>query len=392
LLSKPMLVSLPITLLLLDFWPLRRFEPLAMEGGWRQALMRLVREKLPLFGLSAVFCGVALWAQSSTGAVQSVQAYPLWVRTLNALDATVGYLQKMVWPTRLAVFYPHPGHDVPVAGALAAGLAIIAVTVLAVRVRRTRPYLAVGWLWYLVTLLPVVGLVQIGSQAMADRYTYVPLLGIFIAIAFLVPDVLSGLGDGARRATLTLLSVSVLVALIPVSYAQVGVWRDPESLFGHAIAVTKDNATAHNSYGYVIRQRGDLEGAIKHFREALRIAPEYLDARYNYAVSLRQKGDLPGAERELKRLLKQYPRHPYAQNDLGDICSSQRRFGEAIGYYKLALRDLPDEAVIHNSLGICLVQTGKVDAAIAEFDRAVKLDPSLVTAQDNLDRARALKE
>jgi Tfp pilus assembly protein PilF len=396
LISKPMLVTLPITLLLLDFWPLGRFEPLAMEGGWRQALIRLAREKAPLFGLSVIFSGIALWAQSSTGAVQSFKDYPFWIRLLNAFDSVAVYLWKMVWPVKLAAFYPHPGENISVVWSVAAGLAILAMSVLAIRLRRRAPYLTIGWLWYVITLLPVLGLVQLGSQAMADRYTYIPLLGVFIAIAYLLPNVLAGLPEAVRRPILGLGSVGILAALFPVCYAQTQVWRTPESLFGHAIAVTKDNATAYNSYGFVAMERGDIEVALKHFRQALKIAPGYLDARYNYATALRSDQDLAGAESEFKRLLRDYPRHPFAQNGLGDIYLDQHRFGDAIRRYRLALRDSgfmnpSQEATVRNSLGIALVQSGRVSEAVEQFGRAVQLDPSLQTARENLDRARSMQ-
>lgn len=388
LMSKPMLVTLPIVLLLMDIWPLRRYEPMAMEAGARTAFLRLIVEKIPLFALAAIFSGLALWAQSSTGAVQSFEEYPIWVRVLNAFSATIGYLWKMVWPVKLAAFYPHPGTDISIVGSVAAGLGVAALTVFALLVRRGMPYVSVGWLWYLITLLPVIGLVQIGAQSMADRYTYVPLVGIFIAIAWAVPELLSGVWRlGIRRVVLVAVSGLIILALIPVTYKQVGTWRSPQSLYGHAIAVTENNAPAHMNYGCVFQNDGDLETAVKHFRKALRIDPGYLDARFNLGNALYQKQDYANAERELKILIKQYPRHPYAHNRLGDIYVEQFRFDDAIRHYKLALRDMPKTAEIHNMLGVAYAKAGRFKEAAASFRRAIELDPSLITAQDNLDRA-----
>ena len=235
LMAKPMLVSLPIVLLLMDFWPLRR-----MAGKVR--LRNLIIEKLPMLVLAAFSCGLTMWAQATGGAVQSLNDYPVGVRLANAGVAYVGYLAKMVWPRGLAVFYPHPGNTLPtwqVAGSYAL---LTALTALALLWARRRPYLLVGWLWYVISLIPVIGIVQVGAQAMADRYTYVPLIGIFIAVAWLVADLVGaprrvGLVAAAARTGLAVVAVSIIAALAVAAHSQVGHWRDTKTLFRHALRV-----------------------------------------------------------------------------------------------------------------------------------------------------------
>lgn len=357
LLSKPMLVSLPLVLLLLDYWPLGRLR----DGArWQD----LVREKAPFLALAFVSCVVTFWAQRTGGAVGSFETYPLGVRLANAIVAYAGYIAQMFWPVRLAVLYPHPGASLPLWKAAGSAAAMIAVTAAAVRAARTRPYFIVGWLWYLITLVPVIGLVQVGKQPMADRYTYVPLLGLFFIISWGGSEVLLGRdrqavsASLARKAAAGVLAAAVILALIPAAYAQVGVWRDSITLWRHAIAVGADTPLAHNNLATALKDKGFTEDAISEFRTAIQMEPEYADAIFNLATTLGENGQCAEAAVQFRRVLK-------------------------------LSRGLYPEA--HNGLGICLRELGDVRGAIRHFRRALELNPDLRTARDNLDQTLALQ-
>ena len=270
LMAKPTLVTLPFVLLLLDHWPLGR----TAGGGARAAAvgaLPLVREKLPLFALAAAVGAVSAWAQHSAGMVVDLDRLGLGARVGNALVAWVAYLGQSLWPAGLAVIYPHPGAALPAWKPVAAGLCLVALTAAALGLRR-RPALAVGWLWYLGTLLPVIGLVQVGSQAMADRYSYLPLVGLALALAFGLPE-----APSARRAwrrALALAGLAVLASLFAVARLQLRHWRDSEALFRHALAVTAENPIAHAHLGAALLEAGRTAEAIAHYRESIRLRPD----------------------------------------------------------------------------------------------------------------------
>ncbi len=278
LLSKPTVASLPAVLLLLDFWPLGR---IGGAAGWNAARLRqLVREKLPLLALVGGFALVAFAAQRAGGAVAPFDALPFEVRLENALVSSVAYLGKAFWPSGLAVFYPHRGDAIPLWQVAGAVVCAVAVTALSLAARR-RPYLAVGWLWYGVTLLPTLGLVQVGSQAMADRYMYLPLIGLAIAVSWGVADALPAGRRG--RAAACLLAGAVLAALCATTLVQLRHWRDSEALFRHALSVTERNAVAHAHLGAALLGRGELEETLVHYRRAVEIEPSFVRAANNLA-------------------------------------------------------------------------------------------------------------
>ena len=293
LMAKPMLVTVPAVLLLLDFWPLGRFE--------RTRLRTLLLEKVPLL-LLAVCAAVPTWLiQASSSATGLVENLGLDLRVGNALLAYVHYIVHFFWPRGLAVFYPHPGADVSIGWAIAAGLLLLGVSVLVLRSTPRRPYLALGWLWYLGMLVPVIGLVQVGEQAMADRYTYLPMIGLTIAVAWGAPDLLERWRP--RPELVAAATGLVLVTLASLTWVQIGYWRNSVTLFEHALRVTQDNHLAHTNLGVALTERGEHERAIHHYEQALRIKPDYVAAHFNLAVTLVRQDRRAEAIRHYARAL-----------------------------------------------------------------------------------------
>ncbi len=386
LMAKPMLVTLPLAMLLFDYWPLRRVGP-GTAGGWLPIL-----EKLPLLGLSVVSGILTLQAQLRGDAVNTLAALPLDARVANAVVSYVTYLTKMLWPTELAVFYPHPRDTLPLWQVSLSALALAGVTALAWAGARRRPYLAVGWLWYLVTLLPVIGLLQVGAQAMADRYTYLPLVGPFIAIAWGVPDLLQAAASPAalRRRTLALSAVALVAILLLVARAhdQVGYWRDGATLFRHALRVTTDNARAHNGLGMALSRAGELERAVEHFREALRLDPAYPEAHDNLAAGLALQGKTAEAIEHFREALRLRPQDASCHANFGTVLMRRGDLDDAAAEFAEAIRLDPDHGSAHNNLGVLLARRGDVTAAIEHFEEALRIAPDDAGARANLERAR----
>ena len=301
LLAKPMLVTLPVLLLLLDAWPLRR------RGPWSH----LVIEKAPLLAMSIATGVMTIVAQQQAETVGTLAGYPLGVRVANAIVATATYLWKAVWPTGLAVFYPHPGAALAAWTVAASALVLAALTSWTICVRRSRPYLLFGWAWYLVTLAPVVGIVQVGWQARADRYTYIPLIGVFLGVVWAISE-----GFADRPALLSSMATAVLVALGIGAFVQAGYWRDSETLFRRALAVTDDNAVAHSNLGTALLRRNLLNEAQEHFAEAVRINPHFAEAHSNLGVTLGRQGRIDEAILEFRRALELQPDYPDARRNL----------------------------------------------------------------------------
>jgi len=309
LMAKPMLVTLPFTLLLLDFWPLRRF---ALALGSR-ALAGLLREKAPLFAMAAASCVVTLVAQRSGGSLETLEGLRFAERLANAVLAYASYLSKTFWPASLAVFYPHPHAGLLAWSVVGSALLLAGVTALALRLARRAPFVAFGWFWYVGTLLPVIGLVQVGSQSMADRYTYVPLIGLFVAISWGLAEL--GRGRSVRYAVASLAGAS-LVALFVTGRVQVGHWADSVALFEHTLAVTSPNCLAHNDLGIVLFGMGRTDEAIAHFREALRIQPDYAEAHNNLGAALAQTNRVPEALEHFRQAVRLKPGFEEARDNL----------------------------------------------------------------------------
>jgi protein O-mannosyl-transferase len=390
LMSKPMLVTLPFVFLLLDVWPLGRFSFSAGErdgdhaGARATASLRLavalVREKVPLFLLAGCSSAITLLVQSRGGAVKSMETLTLDVRTANALTSYVMYLVKAVWPSGLAVFYPYKT-SIPLwqwCGALAI---LAAVTWLVIRARR-RPYLLVGWLWYLGTLVPVIGLVQVGTQSMADRYTYVPLIGVFVMGVWSVSD-LTGRWAG-RRVALPAAAGAIIIACTVAARAQVTHWQDAWSLWTHALAVTHDNDAAHIAVGAMLGMQGRVDDAVVHFREAVRIAPESSAAHRALGKALTTLGRFDEGVEHLSMAVLRQPTSSEALDDLGTALAENGKPGEAIPRYLEALRLDPNRAATHWRLGLALMAFGRADEAIGHYQESIRLQPEFARAHGDL--------
>ncbi len=285
--AKPMLVTLPFVLLLLDWWPLRRVE-LQFDGATRKRAAGLVVEKAPFLLLSAISIAITVYAQSAGGAVAALEHFPLSARVGNALVSYVAYLEKTVWPVGLSVRYPHPGVALPLWKVLTAVFILLVVTAAAIRWWRSRPYVVVGWFWYLGTLVPVIGLVQVGDQAMADRYTYVPLIGVFVIVAWGARDL------AARRWRVRVaapwLAAAAVIVLSIAAWSQAGYWRDSVTLYEHAASVVDGDPLLHYTLANELRERGRLGEAARHYEDALRFDPNYVAAHTNLGPILAQQG------------------------------------------------------------------------------------------------------
>jgi Flp pilus assembly protein TadD len=403
LMAKPMLVTLPVVLLLLDYWPLKRFEigqsasglpatsqPSTITEKQGAQAFRLLLEKTPLFVLAAVSSVVTFIVQKSGGAVGALEVYPIKIRVANALVSYVSYMVKMIWPQNLAAFYPHPGQSLPIWQAAAAGLLLLLISIAVIRAGRRQPYLAVGWLWYLGTLVPVIGLVQVGAQAMADRYTYVPLIGLFIMAAWGVPELLARYRF--QRTVLATLATILLVTLLLVSKRQVRHWQNSLTLFQHAVEVTADNYVAHDSLGNALAQQGMLDQAIVHYRESLRIKPNLVNAQNNLGVALLQQGEINRAMVQYYEALRLKPDSAETHNNLGVALFTVGQLDQAIGHYLTAIKLDPNFAKAHNNLGNALARKGKLDEAISQYSRALELKSNYPEAHNNLGVALAQRE
>ncbi len=403
LMAKPMLVTLPVVLLLLDYWPLKRFEIGQSASGLPAAsqpstiaekpgaqAFHLLLEKTPLFVLAAVSTFVTFVVQKSGGAVGALEVYPIKIRVANALVSYVSYMVKMIWPQNLAVFYPHPGQSLPMWQAAAAGLLLLLISIAVIRAGRRQPYLPVGWLWYLGTLVPVIGLVQVGAQAMADRYTYVPLIGLFIMAAWGVPELLAKYRF--QRTVLATLATILLVTLTLVSKRQVRHWQNSLTLFQHAVEVTADNYVAHDSLGNALAQQGMLDQATVHYRESLRIKPNLVNTHNNLGVALLQQGEINRAMAQYYQALRLKPDSAETHNNLGVALFTVGQLDQAIGHYLTAIKLDPNFGKAHNNLGNALARKGKLDEAISQYSKALELKANYPEAHNNLGVALAQQE
>ena len=323
LMCKPMLVTLPFVLLLLDWWPLGRMatsdSPHFPSGRLSVPVVsRLVWEKVPLLGMSAMSCAITYLAQAKGGAVPQFEHLPFGSRISNAFVSYVVYLGKTVWPSSLAVFYPHPEFvrlGIPIWQVTGAVVLLGGLTFLAMWQWKHRPYLAVGWLWYLGTLVPVIGLVQVGGQTLADRYTYVPLIGVFIAIAWGVPEALGGWRF--RRQVLAGIGGGLVLAMGISAWNQAGYWRDSITLFTRSLKVTEKNWLVWNSLGVAYDELGQPKQAIACYRESLQISPGYAQAWYNLGLAYENSGQPQQAIAAYRETVRIKPDYPEVWNNLG---------------------------------------------------------------------------
>ena len=414
LMSKPMLVTLPFVLLLLDFWPLERWQkalnpinlPIAGGTGNQQitkkakkqkraaksipgesrsaspTISHLFLEKTPFFIFAIVSSILTIWAQNKGGAVASLQKLPFSERIMNASVSYVAYLGKTFWPVDLAVFYPYQ-HNYPdwqVAGAL---LILLGISGLAIYSVKKAPFFLMGWLWYLGTLVPVSGLVQVGRQAMADRYTYLPAIGIGIMLAWGIPYLLSS--EKMRRIILAPAAAIVLAVLSILTWQQCGYWKNSVELFNHALQVTNNNYLAHTNLGVALAAEGKNEAAVDNYNAAIRINPNHDNAHYNLANLLAKQGKIDEAINHYREAVRINPNYYLAYNNLGINLAKQRNFAEAIYCYRKALQLEPNDPGFYLNLGASLADSGKLQEAIEQFRTAVYLNP------DYDDARRALR-
>jgi tetratricopeptide (TPR) repeat protein len=368
LMAKSMLVSLPLVLLLLDYWPLKRSEP----------PRKLIFEKLPLFVLSAASCAVTLAAQ--WGVIGSSDRIPLELRLSNALVSYIIYLRKMVWPSDLGIQYPYD-RDLSPLVLVVSVLLFIGMTLLAIKLARRAPYLIVGWLWYLVTLIPVIGIVQVGVQPMADRYTYVPLLGPFIIIVWAGWELLRS--KQVRWAAAALTAV-IIIALAWTAYGQVEHWRNSETLFSRALEVNVENAVAHNGLADVLAGQGRTEEAIEHYRQAVRVTPQSNYARRKLAAIHARGGRMEEAIALYREAAKVEPDDAELRIDLATLLAGSGEYDEAASLFEEALQQEQGQAIDHVNYAVALSRQGRIEEAVAAFNEALEIDPELSTAHRGL--------
>ena len=370
LMAKPMLVTLPVILLLLDHWPLDR-----LRSGWRLRL----REKLPLLALSLVSSLITLVAQR--GALRSIELYPLALRVSNALVSYAAYIGQMLWPTHLAFFYPHPRGSTTAWDVALSGLLVALASVGALLARRRAPWLSVGWFWYLVSLSPVIGLIQVGSQGRADRYTYLPLVGLFIALAFTLAR-----ATGRVRVAVRACEALIVVVLMLLTRGQLRHWRDSVALFEHTLSVTHDNAAAHRGLALALNERGEVEQAIEHLRSALRIAPGFADAHFDLVRGLMIERRLDQAAPLADEEWRFWPDDVRTPVNLGLLALLNGDRVQAAAHFERALEIEPDAVDAHLNLGSIRASEGRLDEAARHFRAVLEIDPS------DGDAARALRE
>ena len=418
LLSKPMWVTFPILLLLLDVWPLRRIALGGQTNVTRSSsISSIVLEKLPLLVMSAISSVLTFKAQHASGAVSSVESWPLSQRLANAVVAYATYLVKTFWPARLSIIYPVPD-QVSSATIIASLLVLLGITIGVCALFRHRPWLAVGWFWFLGTLVPVIGLVQVGAQSMADRYTYLPLIGIFIMIAWGLPAIVRSRNSRHRMAISTAIVALALTALATVTFVQASVWQNTITLCEHALKATSNNYMVHNLLAGALREKGDLAGAQDQVNKSLQLRSNYPESHYTLGTIFLQQKDFAKAQQQFRiatqtkaqdagtwnalgivtaqlgqldeavadynRALALNPNYAFAYSNLGAVLVVQEKYDEAIEMCEKALRLKPDHADTHAALGAALWNRNRIDESIRHSRRAIELKPDMVDARYNL--------
>ncbi len=396
LMAKPMLVTLPFVLLLLDYWPLRRFMQTAPRDKRKRApkhavteqpvpcqwaLIRpLLLEKIPLFVLAALSSVITYLVQRQVGAASSLEGLPLTVRLENAVISYVTYIGKVLWPIRLAVFYPYP-RSWPSWEVIGAVLLLTAVTLTVFRVAQRFPYLAVGWLWYIGTLVPVIGLVQVGSQAMGDRFTYIPLIGLFIVVAWGVPELVKEWRY--QKEVLGASSALSLACFFVLTWTQVGHWRTSITLYDHTLEVTGNNSIIHNNRGYVYNSLGDHRQAIEDFDRAIEIDPRCAEAYNNRGIAYSSLGDYLRAIADYGRAIQIDPKYAVAYVNRGNAYNGLGDYRRAIEDYDRAIEINQTYAQTYYDRGVAYYGLGNYSRAIEDYTRAIDVNPRYAEAFDN---------
>jgi protein O-mannosyl-transferase len=388
LLSKAMLVTLPFVLLLLDYWPLQRFAPLSarnednerLDAAPFPSLRRLLLEKVPLLVLAAA-ASVATWFAQEQ-ALESSQGWPLGWRINNALITIWTYVRQMFWPTDLALFYPHPRANIPLWETSLALLLLVATTAAVINWRKRYPYLVTGWFWYLGMLVPVIGIVQVGLQAHADRYTYLPQIGVYLLLTWVVADFTSSWR--ARRTILSTAATLVILASMSIAWTQTRHWSNGERLWTHVLHVTKNNDVAERGLGTALLKLGRVDEAIPHDREALRLRPGDPNLLTNLANALVQKKEFPEAIDRYRAVVALRPNDSEARRNLGKALLQSGLRDEGLAELREALRIRPNDSDASYSLGSAFLEQGELDQAIARFRKAIDSNPNSHPAHYNL--------
>jgi protein O-mannosyl-transferase len=378
LLAKPMLVTLPFTLLLLDVWPL---------GRWSRGIGGLLAEKIPLFLMSARICWVTYNAQHESGATVLGERHTLAFRLANAAVSCATYVWKTIWPSGLFPQYPYAEEGHPAWKVAVCASVVAAISVAALASWRKRPWLAVGWLWFLGTLVPVIGIVQVGEQAMADRFTYVPMIGLAAAIAFGAASL--GERSEAARKALGVLAPAVVLVWAGLTWRQLGYWKDDRTLFGHVVEVMPTHHIAHGALGNAAFAENRLDEAIREFSEARRLNPGYAQWAENLGVVLDRSGRKAEARAEFEAALAIDPHHAGAHHNLGLQLAGEGKYDEAIGHFEASLHEDPDQYMVHYNVGVARKLQGRRAEAIAAFERSLDLNPGFTQARTALDATRA---
>ncbi len=383
LMSKSMVVTLPFVLLLLDYWPLGRtrwVKPVVAGNNVTMPPGQLLKEKLPLFALAAASGLVTfLRGRAGPGAIGLLARIPLGMRIGNALLSYGRYIGKMVWPTRLAVFYPLPTR-LPAAAVMGAGVGLVAVTAGVIWAARRKPWLVTGWFWYLGMLVPVIGLLQGAGaeESMADRFTYLPSIGLFIMLCWSVPA--RAVERRISKVTTCVVAAAVVAVCAALSRVQIGYWKDTETLFRHALDVTRDNWQAHCNLARASEQAGRIEDAIRHYEQALQIRPEFPEAHISLGVALCQMGRVQEAVEHFEQALRLKPDNAAAHNNLGLVLCQAGDVQKGIGHYEQALRIDPNYVEAEYNFGSALVQEGKFEDAIRHYEQALRIEPDYAEA------------
>jgi len=380
LMAKPMLVTLPCVLLLLDYWPLGRLGKGPREF-WER-LPRLAAEKLPLLIPVAAVSLLAIRAQSQAGALPSWEGLSLGTRVGNAVLAYGLYLKKMLWPMDLAVFYPHPGSSLGAGPVILAALLLVILSLSVGWQGRKSPYLVVGWLWYLGTLVPVSGLIQVGGHAMADRYAYIPLMGLFIILVWGAAELAQTLN--LPKIWLVAVSLCLLMTMMGFVRLHLSYWKNSITLFQHTLRFTSDNHLAHSNLGLAFLQNGDLDQAIDHFYRALEIQPGFALVHSNLGIALRRKGIPDEALQHSIKAVQINPSLAKAHNNLGISLFQKGRVDEALQEFRTALEIKPNYPACYYNLGVVLEHQDRKEEAVESFRQVLRWDPEHREAKERL--------
>lgn len=392
LMAKPMLVTLPFVLLLLDYWPLERMritnhrEDIGLDDANANNIPQkpigyLILEKVPFLIFSIISSVITFMDKSKLGVFTTVENLSLSRKIGNAIVSYVIYIDKMIWPSRLAVFYPHPGNSLSMTKVVLSGALLLLISFL-IYIARKRKYLTVGWLWYLGVLVPVIGFIQTGSHAWADRFSYIPSIGLFIIVAWGAKELFAKLPY--RKVASAALAAAVLLACAICTRFQVQYWRNNTTLFEHAIKVTKNNYVAHCTLAELLLYEGKTQQAIEHFTEALRAKPDFLSALNNLGYALAKQGKYSEAEGYYRKALQIKPDFVEAHSNLANALAHQGKFDEAILHWMEMIRLDPNNPATHTNIAAVLARQGKFDEAIKHLTEALKIDPNNVKAREGL--------